>query len=126
VSMIETRRPHFLELPRLCPSLIRCSALLTTTTAFVSNPIMVVESDVDMPPCLNTKRKQENKARELARAYLKIDKSISERMVEAPRLQGIFSRTRIVIFESGDELVVQFRPEELNIQPFQIARAALG
>jgi hypothetical protein len=98
----------------------------SSTTPFLSNSIMVVESDADMPPCLNTKRKQEKKARELARAHLKINESIPEPKVEGPRLQGFFSRTRIVTFKTGQELVVQFRPEKLDIKPFEIARAALG
>lgn len=85
---------------------------------------MVIEiiSDADMPPCLNTPAKQAKKARELAQAH----SGIPTRKAQGPGLQGFFSRTMIVTLQTGDELVVQFRPEVLDMEPFKLARAKLG
>ena len=85
---------------------------------------MVIEiaSDADMPQFLNTATKQAKKARELAHAH----SGIPARKAQGPRLQGFFSRTMIVTLKTGDEIVIQFRPEVLDLEPFKMARAALG
>lgn len=85
---------------------------------------MVIEiiSDGDMPPCLNTSSKQAKKARELAHAHT----GIPARKAQGPQPQGFFSRTMIVTLNTGEEIVIQFRPEVLDLEPFKIARAALG
>jgi hypothetical protein len=89
--------------------------------------VIVVTSDADLPPCINTAEKQANKARALAHAHSGVPslKAQGPRL-QGPRLQGFFSRTMIVTLQNGDELVIQFRPEELDTTPFNIARIALG
>ncbi|KAG9198147.1 hypothetical protein G6514_010473 [Epicoccum nigrum] len=85
---------------------------------------MVIEitSDQDLPRCINTAAKQAKKARELAHAH----SGIPARKAQGPRTQGFFSRTMIVTLQTGDEVVIQFQPEVLDIEPFKIARTVLG
>lgn len=91
---------------------------------FLTNRTMVIEitSDNDMPQCLNTAAKQAKKARELAHAHT----GIPARKAQGPHIQGFFSRTMFVTLQTGDELVIQFRPEVLDVEPFKIARKVLG
>jgi hypothetical protein len=84
--------------------------------------VIVVTSDADLPPCINTAEKQADKARALAHAH----SGVPSLKAQGPRLQGFFSRTMIVTLQNGHELVIQFRPEELDTTPFNIARTALG
>jgi hypothetical protein len=84
--------------------------------------VIVVTSDADLPPCINTAKKQAVKARALAHAH----SGVPSLNAQGPRLQGFFSRTMIVTLQNGHELVIQFRPEELDTTPFKIARTALG
>lgn len=66
--------------------------------------------------------KQKKHARRVAeRQYQKSSKSAS-----ASRLQGFFSRTIFVTFTDKTRIVIQFRPEPLDITPFVIARGTLG
>lgn len=85
---------------------------------------MVIEitSDKDLPQCINTSAKQAKKARELAHART----GIPARKAQGPQMQGFFSRTMIVTLQNGEEVVIQFRPEVLDVEPFKIARTVLG
>jgi hypothetical protein len=83
---------------------------------------MAITSNSDLPTVLNTEEKQIRIAKKLA-AGLRGEKAKSAR---GPRPQGFFSRTIIVTLASGDEVVIQFRPEPLDLSPFLIARKALG
>lgn len=81
-----------------------------------------ITSDADLPNCLNTPSKQATKARQLA--YL--HSGIPAKKTRLPQPQGYFSRTVIVTLQNGEEVVIQFRPEPLNLEPFEVARKALG
>ncbi|KAF2796871.1 hypothetical protein K505DRAFT_400234 [Melanomma pulvis-pyrius CBS 109.77] len=81
-----------------------------------------ITSDADMPKCLNTPSKQATKARQLA--YL--HSGIPAKKARGPRPQGFFSRTMIVTLQNGEDVVIQFRPEPLDLESFQVARRALG
>lgn len=84
--------------------------------------VIEVTSNSQLPQCINTTAKQAKKARALAEAH----SGITARKAREPRLQGFFSRTVIVTLQNGDDLVIQFRPEVLDLEPFKITRAALG
>ncbi|KAK0101907.1 hypothetical protein ONS95_001281 [Cadophora gregata] len=81
-----------------------------------------ITSNSDMPPCLNTEAKQFKKAKELARLH----RDTPVKSARSPKPQGFFSRTVIITMKTGEELVFQFRPEALDMTPFQKARAVLG
>ena len=83
---------------------------------------ITINSDADMPNCLNTPSKQATKARQLA--YL--HSSIPAKEAHGPRPQGFFSRTMIVTLQNGEDVVIQFRPEPLDLESIQVARRALG
>ncbi|RMZ79091.1 hypothetical protein DV738_g3434, partial [Chaetothyriales sp. CBS 135597] len=83
---------------------------------------IVITDDSDLPKCLNTPSKQAKKARQLAELHL----GIPAKKTRAPRPQGFFSRTVIVTLKNGEEVVIQFRPEPLDVEPFNVARKALG
>lgn len=85
---------------------------------------MVIEitSNADLPKCLNTASKQAKKARQLAHSH----SGIPVKKAQGPRLQGFFSRTVIVTLQNDDKLVIQFRPEPLDLETFEVARRALG
>lgn len=85
---------------------------------------MVIEitSDADLPKCLNSASKQAKKARQLAHSH----SGIPAENAQGPRLQGFFSRTMIVTLQNGEEVVIQFRPEPLDLEPFKLAREVLG
>jgi hypothetical protein len=97
--------------------------LLAFHHTFLSDRIMVIEitSDQDLPRCINTAAKQAKKARELAHAHL----GIPARKAQGSRTQGFLSKTMIVTLQTGDEVVIQFRPEVLDIEPLKIARTVL-
>ncbi|KAL8916162.1 MAG: hypothetical protein Q9208_008673 [Pyrenodesmia sp. 3 TL-2023] len=44
----------------------------------------------------------------------------------SPAPQGFFSRTVIVTLQTDEEVVIQFRPEPLDLEPFTLARRSLG
>ncbi|OCL01238.1 hypothetical protein AOQ84DRAFT_393807 [Glonium stellatum] len=81
-----------------------------------------ITSDADLPTCLNTYSKQATKARQLAHLY----SGIPAKNARGPRPQGFFSRTVIVTLQNDEEAVIQFRPERLDLEPFDVARRALG
>ncbi|KAL8942015.1 MAG: hypothetical protein Q9216_001905 [Gyalolechia sp. 2 TL-2023] len=85
---------------------------------------MVVEitSDADLPESLNTSSKQTTKARQLAHLHTGIP-TTKARTSQPP---GFFSRPAIVTLENGEEVVIQFRPEPLDLEPFVLARKVLG
>lgn len=84
---------------------------------------MVIEiTNADLPKCLNTASKQAKKARQLAQSYT----GIPAKKAQGPSLQGFFSRTMIVTLQTGEKLVIQFRPEPLGLEPFEVARRVLG
>ncbi|KAL8968308.1 MAG: hypothetical protein Q9197_004948 [Variospora fuerteventurae] len=85
---------------------------------------MVIEitSDADLPTCLNSSSKQTTKARQLAHLH----SGIPTTKAQTPRPQGFFSRTVIVALQNGEEVVIQFRPEPLDLEPFELARKVLG
>ncbi|KAF1845993.1 uncharacterized protein K460DRAFT_386372 [Cucurbitaria berberidis CBS 394.84] len=61
-----------------------------------------ITSDADLPKCIPAKK------------------------AERPRPQGFFSRTVIVTLQNGEDVVVQFRLEPLDLEPFQVSRRVLG
>ncbi|KAF1993663.1 hypothetical protein P154DRAFT_527597 [Amniculicola lignicola CBS 123094] len=81
-----------------------------------------ITSDADMPKCLNTPSKQATKARQLAHLH----SGIPAKKARGPQPQGFFSRTMIVTLQNGEDVVIQFRPEPLDLESFQVARRALG
>lgn len=82
---------------------------------------IAIESDHDLPNCLNTATKQAKKAKQLAQSYT----GVLAKSARGPRIQGFFSRTMIVSLANGESLVIQFRPEPLDLEPFKIARQKL-
>ena len=84
--------------------------------------IIYVDSNADMPACLNTEQKQAKKAKQLAQSH----SGIPTKRAQGPRIQGCFSRTMFVTLQDSKEIVIQFRPEPLDIGPFKVARLALG
>lgn len=85
---------------------------------------MVIEitSDDDLPGCLNTASKQAKKARQLAHSH----SGIPAKKAQGPCIQGFFSRTVIVTLRNDEEVVIQFRPDPLDLEPFDLARKVLG
>ncbi|KAF2759776.1 hypothetical protein EJ05DRAFT_474838 [Pseudovirgaria hyperparasitica] len=85
---------------------------------------MVIEitSNADLPKCLNTPSKQSTKARQLVNLH----SDIPSKKARGPNLQGFFSRTVIVTLQNGEDVVIQFRPEPLDLEPFLLARRVLG
>ncbi|KAI9658972.1 MAG: hypothetical protein M1821_001932 [Bathelium mastoideum] len=81
-----------------------------------------ITSDADLPKCLNTSSKQSTQARRLAHLH----SGISAKKARGPRPQGFFSRTVIVTLQNDEDVVIQFRPEPLDLEPFQVARRVLG
>jgi hypothetical protein len=84
--------------------------------------VIFVDSNADMPACLNTEQKQAKKAKQLAQFH----SGIPAKRAQGPRIQGCFSRTMLVTLQDSKEVVIQFRPEPLDIGPFKVARLALG
>ncbi|KAL8861264.1 MAG: hypothetical protein Q9178_002480 [Gyalolechia marmorata] len=83
---------------------------------------IVITSDIDLPERLNTSSKQIIKAQQLA--YL--HSGIPAKKARTSRPPGFFSRTVIVALQNEEEVVIQFRPEPLDLEPFEVARKVLG
>ncbi|KAG0633025.1 hypothetical protein HOY80DRAFT_993763 [Tuber brumale] len=83
---------------------------------------ITITSNADLPTCLNTESKQVKKAKQLAHSH----SGIPAKKARGPRIQGFFSRTMIVTLQSDEEVIIQFRPEPMDMEPFKIAREALG
>lgn len=81
-----------------------------------------VEEDCDLPEPLNTPAKQEKRAKALAAAHT----GKKAHRVEAPDIQGYFSRTRIVKLVGGNRIVIQFRIQSLDVECFTIACRLFG
>ncbi len=86
------------------------------------NMLVGICSDDDLPECLNTASKQAEKARHLAFLY----SPIPTEWAEGPQLQGFFSRTMIVTLENDHRIVIQFRRQPLETEPFITARKVFG
>jgi len=87
-----------------------------------NNMVVEITSDSDLPKSLNTPTKQQKKARQLASSHAGIP-AIKARGAYP---KGFFSRTVLVELQDGEEVVIQFRPERLDIEPFELARKVLG
>lgn len=83
--------------------------------------VVVITCDADLP-CLNTASKQNKKARQLAHSY----SGVPAKTAQGVHLQGFYCRTHIVTLRNGQKLVIQFRPEPLDTEIFEIARRVLG
>jgi len=83
---------------------------------------ITVTSNADLPKCLNTEAKQAKKAKQLAHSH----SGIPAKKARGPHTQGFFSRTMIVTLQNDDEVIIQFRPEPMDLQPFKTARHFLG
>ncbi|KAL8782678.1 MAG: hypothetical protein Q9213_005186 [Squamulea squamosa] len=81
-----------------------------------------ITCDSDLPKCLDTPSKQASRAKRLATLYFGIPAIKTRR----PNPQGFFSRTIIVTLDEGQEAVIQFRPEPLDLEPFILAHTILG
>ncbi|RDL40083.1 uncharacterized protein BP5553_00062 [Venustampulla echinocandica] len=81
-----------------------------------------ITSNADLPKCLDTESKQVKKAMQLAHSH----SGIPAKTAQGPPIQGFFSRTMIVTLQNGEEVVIQFRPEPLDMEPFKLAREAFG
>ena len=81
-----------------------------------------ITSDSDLPKSLDTPAKQKKKAAQLASS----NAGIPAKKTRGVFPKGFFSRTVIVTLQNGEEIVIQFRPERLNIEPFELARKTLG
>ncbi|KAL8908650.1 MAG: hypothetical protein Q9171_005362 [Xanthocarpia ochracea] len=83
---------------------------------------IVITSDTDLPECLDTSSKQTIKAQQLAHLH----SGIPTKKARTSRPPGFFSRTVIVTLQNDEEVVIQFRPEPLDLEPFEVARKVLG
>lgn len=81
-----------------------------------------MEPVFDRPESLSTERKQIKTAKRLALFYLG-EPAESARF---PDIQGCFSNTLIVTMASGQECVIQFRSQRINMEHFNRARRLLG
>ncbi|KXX77551.1 hypothetical protein MMYC01_207025 [Madurella mycetomatis] len=81
-----------------------------------------ITSDNDLPKLLNTPTKQAKRIKKLVLEHL----GSASKRVDRPPMQGMFSRTFFVMLADGREVVVQFRTEQLDLDAFKVARAALG
>ncbi|OBT47911.1 hypothetical protein VE00_01526 [Pseudogymnoascus sp. WSF 3629] len=79
-------------------------------------------SDSDFPTALNNAEKQIRKAKELASQHLGI-KAISAQLTTT---QVCFSKTLEVFLQDGRSVIIQFRIEALDVDPFFRARNLLG
>lgn len=82
-----------------------------------------IHHDSDMPECLNSWDKQSAHAKRVV--GLLSDGQVVEQ-TRSPNPQGCFSRTAIVKLQNGQEVVVQFRLELMDMKPFQLAYRVLG
>ncbi|KAK2746365.1 hypothetical protein FQN57_003247 [Myotisia sp. PD_48] len=81
-----------------------------------------ISCDADMPRCLNTPTKQAKKAKLLAEKF----SGLSAKKSRRPDVQGFFSRTQIVTLQNGEDVVIQFRPDPLDLRAFTLAHDVLG
>ncbi|KAG5982644.1 hypothetical protein E4U55_001624 [Claviceps digitariae] len=81
-----------------------------------------VSSDKDLPKLLDTPNKQVKWAKKLVAEHL----GNTAKRVYNPPMQGMFSKTLFLTLADGNELVLQFRTEPLDLDAFETARRALG
>lgn len=93
--------------------------LLRSATQKVTQKTM---SDSQFPTTLNNAEKQINKAKELAAKYL----GIQAKSAQLTSTQGCFSKTVKVSLQDCRSIIVQFRIEALDTEPFTRARNLLG
>ncbi|TVY31311.1 hypothetical protein LSUB1_G009014, partial [Lachnellula subtilissima] len=74
------------------------------------------------PTTLNNTEKQINKAKELAAKHL----GIQAKSAQLTSTQGCFSKTVKVSLQDGRSIIIQFRIEALDTEPFTRARNLLG
>ncbi|KAH6681903.1 hypothetical protein B0J14DRAFT_613695 [Halenospora varia] len=79
-------------------------------------------SDSEFPTELNSKEKQISKAKELATQHL----GIQTKSAQLTKTQGCFGKTVKVALQTGQCVIIQFRIEQLETEPFERARALLG
>jgi len=73
-----------------------------------------VEPNADLPKTLNSDAKQIARAKTLAEAYL----GVKAQNAKGPRVQGLFSRTMKVTMDNGEEAIIQFRVEPVDVASF--------
>jgi hypothetical protein len=78
--------------------------------------------DFDFPPFLDTSEKQIKRAERLAYHHLGVE-AVSAHHVA---LQGMFSKTIKVTLKDNRDIIIQFRIEPLDTEPFNRARKVLG
>ncbi|KAM5430486.1 hypothetical protein McanMca71_007198 [Microsporum canis] len=79
-------------------------------------------SDSDFPKDLNSAEKQIKRAKELATRHV----GIPTETAKLTEIQGCFSRTVEVSLKDGRDIIIQFRIEPLDTEPFTRARSLLG
>lgn len=82
----------------------------------------MVTSDKDLPKLLDTPTKQVKWIKKLVLEHL----GSAAKRFDKPPMQGMFSRTMFVTLADAREVVIQFRTEQLDVDAFKIAKAALG
>ncbi|CAF9920911.1 MAG: hypothetical protein GOMPHAMPRED_002174 [Gomphillus americanus] len=84
--------------------------------------VIIINSNDDMPRSLDTSRKQISRAKHIASERF----GLPAKSTRQPSEPGFFSRTVIVKLKDDREVVVQFRPETLDLKPFIVAKSVLG
>ena len=84
--------------------------------------VIIINSNDDLPRSLDTSRKQISRAKRIASERF----DLPAKSTRQPSEPGFFSRTVIVKLEDDREVVVQFRPEILDLKPFIVAKSVLG
>jgi hypothetical protein len=116
-----------LLVPKLCQTAVKTNSgkqsnAYTTSTIGFFAPIQFIEMDFEFPPFFDTLEKQAKRAQQLALQHLG-DEVVSAQHVE---FQGMFSKTVKVSFKDGRDIIIQFRVEPLDTEPFARARIILG
>jgi hypothetical protein len=78
--------------------------------------------DFEFPDFLNTSDKQLRRAEHLAQQYTGSDTVSAQHVV----FEGMFSKTVRVTLKDGRIVIIQFRIEPLDTEPFVRARKVLG
>jgi len=104
------------------PQVIKNHIIYNPFTSQFAIMTKFIESDDDLPVCLNTTSKQVAVAKRLAQSHLN-QRAIKARGVA---LQGFFSRTLIVTLDNKNQVIIQLRVEPLDVSIFHHARQVLG
>ncbi|KAJ5715830.1 uncharacterized protein N7483_013011 [Penicillium malachiteum] len=81
-----------------------------------------INSDKDLPKILDTPSKQVKWVKKLILKHL----GSAVKRVDRPPIQGMFTRTLMLVLADGREVVQQFRSEPLDVYAFQLAQKTLG